>query len=425
MKNYEEISRNVLKRRDEYKEKKQIKRQSVMQISTALVCLVVITVTYFAAVRRNWLKTQIKEFLDFEAYLSATYDSQTDIDNTTKVQSTMPTTPPTQHTTFPYVTTTEISTEKDWHRKSQPGKFNILAIKGAQHLSTIDTPETIGGCVERSYTYPFESSSEIATTRPATLLLTDKYIAGLEPNGTRHTTLVDVFSLDGLSDDLVLGVSFPDDDRIYAYVYNYYVPETLGEFLEAIDYDNTVSYGGISLYPGNNFPVNEQNAQDIKSFLLEDNSCVNIMDADAEVTGQCVTVSISCHELGREFKTLKIYEDGHITTNLIGYEYTFYVGETAVTNFLKHSYNITFEEIKALSAVTTTSPTTVATTTEHSAEPAVSSEATSIDEPTEYDTTASVTDPNADAAIVTDIVAVTATDPNDPVCGAPLKQNKS
>lgn len=423
MKNYEEISKNVLKRRDEYKEKKRIKRQTIIQISTAVVCLVVITVTYFAAVRRNWLKTQIAGLLEFQASLSAPYVSQTDIDNTTKVQSTMPTTPPTQSTTFPYVTTTEISTEIDWNRKSMPGKFNILAIKGAQHLSTIDMPETVGGCVERSYAYPFESSSETSTTRPATLLLTDKYIAGLEPNGTRHTTLVDVFSLEGFSEELVLGVSFPDDDRIYAYVSSSYIPETLGEFLEAIDYDNTVTYGGIMLYPGNNFPVNEQNAQDIKSFLLWDSSCVNIMDANAEATGQCVTVSISCHELGRESKTLKIYEDGHITTNLIGYEYTFYVGETAVTNFLKHSYNITFEEIKAQTTVPTTGPTTAVSTTEPITESVASSVATPIDENTEYNITASVTEPIADTVTVTDSAAFTTTDPNDPMwwCGTEME----
>ena len=417
MKDYDEISRNVLKRRDEYNEKKKIKRQTVMQISTTIVCLVVVTATCLVAVRKNLLEAQIKDFLGFQAYLSSTYDSQTDIGNTTKSQITLPTAPPTQNTTSPYITTTEISQETDWAMKSMPGKFNTLAIRGAQHLSTIDIPETVGGCVERAYTYPFESSSETATTRPATLLLTDKYIAGLEPNGTRHTTLVDVFSLEGLSDDLVLGVSFPDDDRIYAYVSSYYTPETLGEFLNAIDYDNTVTYGSITLYPGNNFPVNEKNAQDIKSFLLSDSSCVNIMDANAEATGQYVTVSISCRELGRESKVLKIYEDGHITTNLIGYEYTFYVGKEAVANFLESSYNITFEEIKAITTPVTEPTTAVSTTEPISGHTEVSS-ATPIAETTEYYTTV----PATDAVAMTDSADETST--SDPMwwCGTEMTQ---
>ena len=415
MKDYNEISRNVLKRRDEYKEKKRIKRQTIIQFSTTIVCLVVIIVTYLTAVRKNWLKTQIEDFMNFQSYLFATYDSQTDIGNTTEVQTTIHTTSPTKNTVSYHTTTTEMSTEPDWGRKSTPGKFNILAISGAQHLNTIDTSEIVGGCVEISYIYPFESFSETATTRSAMLLLTDKYIAGREPNGTLHTTLVDVFSLDGLSDELVLGVSFPDDDRIYAYVNNHYIPETLGDFLESVDYDNTVTYGSITLYHGNNFPVNEENVQNIKNFLLSNIKSVNIMDANAEATGQCVTISINCHELGRENKTLKIYEDGHITTNLIGYEYTFYIGEKAVTNFLKNSYNITFEEIKTQTSFPVTEPTTSNSTTEAITEQVVSSAATKIDETAEYNTTVLVTEPIADTITATDSSAVTTTSPNDPM----------
>ena len=283
-------------------------------------------------------------------------DSRTDHDSTTKSPSVNHITSPTKTTDSSYVTTTEIINEIDWNRKSTPGKFPSLSIGSADYLNAIDE-SAIGGCVVREYVYPFSSLSATATTRSASLLLSGTYISYCEPDGTRHTNIVDVFSLQGLSEDLALGVRFPDDEKIYTYVRSSFTPKTLGEFLNAIDYDNTITYGGITLYPGNNFPVNDQNRNDIKSYLFSDMSIANIMDANAEATGQCVTLSINCRELGRQSKTLKIYEDGHITTNLIGYEYSFFVGEQAVADFLKNSYNITFEDIRKMNEQTTAEDT--------------------------------------------------------------------
>ena len=70
-------------------------------------------------------------------------------------------------------------------------------------------------------------------------------------------------------------------------------------------------------------------------------------------------------ELGKENKFLKISESGYISTNLIGYEYVFYIGKEAVADFLKNSYNITFEQINEIYYATmkTTEPYTANTTT--------------------------------------------------------------
>jgi hypothetical protein len=400
MKNYNEIAKRVFERRDKYEEAKKIKRQNIMQISTAVVCLVVISVLSFAMVRRSWLKIQFSA-----STTHYTEDSQTSADSTTKSQSVNHITSPTKNTTSSHNTTTEVFEEIDWNKKSLPGKFPSLAIGNANYLNAIDESDTVGEYVEREYVYPFSPFSETATTREATLLLSNTHISYCEPDGTRHTNVVDVFSLQGFSEDLVLGVRFPDDERIYAYVSSAYIPKTLGEFLTAIDYDNAITYGSITLYPGNNFPVNDKNKGDIKSYLLSDISTTNIMDANAEATGQYVTLSINCHELGRQNKALKIYEDGHITTNLIGYEYTFFVGQEAVADFLKNSYNITFEEIKAIIEV----PVTETITTSPTTEPLTSSAATPINETEIYDTTVSdaLTTTVADTTEATDPAATT------------------
>lgn len=367
MKDYNEIAKRVLERRDEYEEKKQTKRRNTLQISTAVLCLVLMTVAGFAVVRRNWLKTQFLELLPFQS-TTVTMATQAPTDDTAHAVSS--TRPPkdtsatesdsaSQSTTVP----SEIYNELAWEDRSMPGKFRTLGINNSQNLNAIDESDISGSLKE--YVYPFGPREERATLRQGDLLVSGVQIEGSEPDGTVHTTLIDIFSLSGLSEDLALGVRFPDDDRIYIYVCSSYIPATLGEFMDAIEYDNTVTYGAITLFQGNNFPVNNQNAKDIKSYLLSDREVLNITDADGEATGQCVTVSISCSELGRNYKVLNIYEDGHITTNLIGYEYSFFIGKDAVDNFLKNSYNITFEEIRQVSAETTipeeewtTAPTT-------------------------------------------------------------------
>lgn len=355
MKNYNEIAKTVFERRDKYEEEQKIKKQNIAQISTAVVCLVLMTAVSFGIVRKNWLKAHINILLPFQTTdSSATSDAinATTADKATTFPLTVPTTfmePQTTTSPTPY---------EDWESKSMPGKFCTLKANHSQHLSTIDESDSYSSFKE--YVYPFGSREEKATTRSATLLVTDIPLEATAPDGTTHQTLVDIYSLSGLSDELAVGVKFKNDDRIYTYVCSSYIPQTLGEFLEAIDYDNTVSYGGIMLYTGNLLPVNDKNRGDIKTYLFSDGGIANKMDADGEASGYTVTATVNCRELGREGKIIRIHESGHIITNLIGYEYSFFVGKEAVENFLKESYNTTFEEIAAIASTTQplTSPTT-------------------------------------------------------------------
>ena len=357
MKNYNEIAKRVLERRDKYEEARKIKKQNIMQISTAVVCLVVMTAAGFGIVRRNWLKSQINILFPFQTTDSSPTSDAVNATTAGKA-TTFPMTSPTIISQTQ--TTTSPTPYEDWESKSMPGKFYTLKVNNSQQPSTIDESDSYGTFKE--YVYPFGSREERATTRNASLLITDIPLEATAPDGTTQLALVDIYSLEGLSNELAVGVKFKDDDRIYTYVCSSYIPQTLGEFLEAIDYDNTVSYGGIMLYTGNLLPVNDKNREDIKSYLLSDGSIANKMDADGEASGYTVTATVNCRELGREGKILRIHESGHIITNLIGYEYSFFVGKEAVENFLKESYNTTFEEIAAIATLTTSITTTAPST---------------------------------------------------------------
>lgn len=393
MKTYDEISRNVLERRDEYLCRQKAKRKRIMQISTAACCLVLAVGIGFAFNRDN-LRTQISPSYhgDVGAQTApATTKTQGSAETLTQTApSTNPITAPTTVPAISFSTTAppsnELYYEIDWDLKSMPGRFCAAVLDSAVYGDVTIKSNIYSDFNE--YVYPFSPGEERATTRNATEFISDKQIEGHEPDGTAHETIVDIFTLEGLSPNLAIGVRFPEDDRIFTYVNSSYMPETLGEFLEAIDYDNTVTYGGITLYPGNNFPVNDQSFKDIKTHLLSDKSAVNV--TDMAVTGRSVTATIYCRELGRENKFFKINEDGYISTNLIGYEYVFYVGKEAVANFLKDSYNITFEQINEIYYATmkTTEPYTAVTSTSPTAIPEVAT-ATSRG----YTATVTTTDP--------------------------------
>lgn len=404
MKDYKEIAKRVLSRRDKYEEAKKIKKQNIAQISAAVVSLIVISALSFGMVRRNWLKAQFNELLSFQTDVSSPTSKTTNATTGTSTGK-KPLTPTTTPTTQQSNTTTSPVLYDDWESRSMPGKFCTLSLNNMQNLNAIIEEGAQSNM--KNYVYPFGYREERATTRITSLIVTDMPIEGLAPDGTTHTVLVDIYSLRGLSEELALGVKFKDDDRIYTYVCNSYIPGTLGEFLEAIDYDNTVSYGGIYL-PTGTFPINSENAADIKNYLFSDKSISNVMNADGEATGECIVTSIHCHELGMNGNHLYIHESGHITTNLIGYEYSFFVGKDAVADFLENSYNITFEQIKQLTGTTqpmTTTPTTIPST----ATTAITSETeTSATTPTETEpTTEPIDSDTSEAATVAEEPSVT------------------
>ena len=376
MKSDNEIANTIFERRDEHLARQKAKRKKLIQISSAVGCFVLAVGIGLGMNMDKWVRTQVISPTQIGGAVFPTAPLTTSQGNSaenltsTSPLTTIPTTDrdeswTTSPTTDPSVIMTtvppELYHEIDWSYRSTPGKFFFVFLDSGKYGDVTIKSNIYSDYNE--YVYPFHAQEEHPTTRKATEFIPDMPIEVLDNNGNVYRTTIDIFTLEGLNQNLAIGVRFPDDDRIYTYINTWYIPETLGEFLEAIDYDNTVTYGGITLYPGNNFPVNNKNLKDIKKYLLSDYNVANIKDMS--VTETCATATIHCRELGKENKFLKISESGYISTNLIGYEYVFYIGKEAVADFLKNSYNITFEQINEIYYATmkTTEPYTANTTT--------------------------------------------------------------
>ena len=208
------------------------------------------------------------------------------------------------------------------------------------------------------------------TARPGALLYRSYTLQNINPKTDQTESVrADIYTLERFDKELAVGVRFEGEQNCHPYVNTRYVPATLGDFLSAIDYDNTIRYGNIRLYQDGTFPVNAQNRADIRKYLLSDGSVKNT-NATARPRGAKVTLNINCDELGMTNKVMDVYESGCVYTNLVGYGYCFYVGKENAAAFLKNSYHITFAEIaqlgggsepttKAPTASTADNPTTV------------------------------------------------------------------
>ncbi|MBR4765655.1 MAG: hypothetical protein IK085_02695 [Clostridia bacterium] len=251
------------------------------------------------------------------------------------------TTVKTDDATVKPATTTAVAemavTERNWNDRTLPGRFRSVTVDG------------------REYIYPFNTNETRTAKRNGTKTVSAMKIKGYEPSGKEHTTTADIYTLSGFDKKFAIGVKLNGDSNIYPYINMYYQPATLGEFISGVDYDNTVSYGSITLYKGTSFPVNSQNKSDIKKYLLSDKSARIDVNSDW-AKGSYVTLSINLEELGIYNKSFRVYESGYVQTNLVGYAYLFYVGKDNVANFLKNSYNITFDQIREINnnAKTTT-----------------------------------------------------------------------
>ena len=248
-------------------------------------------------------------------------------------------------TTRPATTRAELATETDWSLRSMPGKFPAVQF----------TESGMG----REYVFPWTRRDTRTTTRSATRLYSGYTLKNLNPTTDKmETATADIYALQGFSKKLVVGVQFAGEQKPHIYINTEYLPQTLGEFLSAIDYDNTIRYGNIRLYKDGTFPVNDQNKADIRRYLLSDSSACNETPTDRPLAklpnSACVTLSISCDELGLTNKAMYIYESGYVATNLVGRVYLFNVGKENVATFLKNSYNVTFDD---LAKVNTTAPT--------------------------------------------------------------------
>jgi len=138
-----------------------------------------------------------------------------------------------------------------------------------------------------------------------------------------HSINAEVFSINDFSSECAVAVKFDGYDNYYVYINREYSPATLGELVDALKLNDTISFGALT--PDDRTFVTDYNKSFISGLLNEYRDCATLFD----YTGhrKLFSVSASVDMLGISNKSLAVTEDGYITTNIMERGYAFYIGE--------------------------------------------------------------------------------------------------
>lgn len=138
-----------------------------------------------------------------------------------------------------------------------------------------------------------------------------------------HSINAEVISINGISNNCAVAVKFNGYDNYYVYINREYSPATLGELVDSLKLNDTISFGALT--PDDRTLVTDYDRDVLTELLDEYRDCATLFD----YTGhrKLFSVSASVDILGISNKSLAITEDGYITTNIMERGYAFYIGE--------------------------------------------------------------------------------------------------
>ncbi|MCI5793729.1 MAG: hypothetical protein MR022_02105 [Ruminococcus sp.] len=133
----------------------------------------------------------------------------------------------------------------------------------------------------------------------------------------------EVFGINSISSNCAVAVKFNGYDSYYVYTNRSYSPATLGELVDALKLNDTISFG--TLTPDDKTFVADYDKSIISGLLNEYRDCATLFDYAGY--RRLFSVSASVEMLGITNKSFAVTEDGYITTNIMDRGYAFYIGE--------------------------------------------------------------------------------------------------
>lgn len=137
-----------------------------------------------------------------------------------------------------------------------------------------------------------------------------------------HSINAEVFSINDISSECTVAVKFNGYDNYYVYINREYSPATLGELVDALKLNDTISFGALT--PDSRTFVTDYDKSLISGLLNEYRDCSTQFDDISH--RRLFSVSASVDMLGINNKSFAITEDGYITTNIMERGYAFYIG---------------------------------------------------------------------------------------------------
>ena len=124
---------------------------------------------------------------------------------------------------------------------------------------------------------------------------------------------------------------FQNNDNYYIYINNDYRPATLGELIENLDLENTISFNHVYLKDNFSTLSEQVNQAEVISFLTENRDCQYIPEEFPY--RKRITFGTNIKLLGIFSKFITISGNGYLVTNILDWRYNFYIGEDKANRF--------------------------------------------------------------------------------------------
>ncbi len=157
-----------------------------------------------------------------------------------------------------------------------------------------------------------------------------------------------LYTLNNISPDCAIAVKFEGEDKYYPYLNGFYVPKTLGDFLndlnldENLEFNNSFEYTYIKEDELIIMRYTLPSTTVIWNMLLND---VNVKNTDSEtklglidIGLDVITCSINVKTIGKKNISLAVTENGYLTSNILS-SATFFIGKESVNSFIDYVIN--------------------------------------------------------------------------------------
>lgn len=336
MKNFDEITKNVLAKRDAYNEKMKNRRRMIMGIGVPTVSLCLALIIGVGMWKSGGLDGVIKDteaatdgvtkpvaFGDGDVILKNEAEDEVD-DDMSGVKNEIGTIPAKDDECLDG--DDEIWIEPQWAEKALYAKY-----------PTIDLGNDI---IYNSQGVWIDSSMVGEPITETTAYGYDIY------SDTEYKMDVILYFINGISPEAAVAVSYDGFEGRYAvYADHWYYPETLGDFIESVGLKENLTFGNLShfwheygSFAGRIYEVNDPDV--IWGMLLSDGTLKNlaneVRDEELSEYKEFMTVSVNVDILGINNVALTVTEDGYLHTNILATRKVFFIGEKKAHEFFEY-----------------------------------------------------------------------------------------
>lgn len=168
-------------------------------------------------------------------------------------------------------------------------------------------------------------------------LLGNAELKGQDGSGIEHVMTGKIYEISGISIDGAVAVTLDTEDIYFIYVNSLYRPDTLGDLIEDLNLETTLSVGKVTYGKhasnGEYVKVSYEGlfTADLFEILFVNPETVELVDNDDNMTlDKIMSIGVSVPAVGCVNRGIVLYESGYISTNILNTKKTFFVGEESV-----------------------------------------------------------------------------------------------